>query len=102
MGYTEAVANQSKDEFEQVVYDAETDQFTGPKPAGLPIMAGYQAAGAAPFLRGAPVANPETVATAIRIGNPQSWNHAKAVVRDSQGWFDELTDAEKPCQSSCT
>ncbi len=45
-------------------------------------------------LRGAPVENPETVATAIRIGNPQSWNHAKAVVRDSQGWFDELTDAE--------
>lgn len=43
MGYTEAVANQSKEEFEQVVYDAETDAFTGPKPAGLPIMAGYQA-----------------------------------------------------------
>ncbi|PNC46578.1 pyridoxal-phosphate dependent enzyme, partial [Acinetobacter baumannii] len=33
-------------------------------------------------------------ATAIRIGNPQSWNHAKAVVRDSKGWFDELQDSE--------
>ncbi|ENV47119.1 threonine synthase [Acinetobacter brisouii CIP 110357] len=94
MGYTEAVANQPADQFEAVIYDAETDQFTGPKPEGLPTMVGYQAAGAAPFLRGAPVANPETVATAIRIGNPQSWNHAKAVVRDSKGWFDELQDAE--------
>ena len=83
MGYTEAVANQPADQFEQVIYDAETDQFTGPKPEGLPTKVGYQAAGAAPFLRGAPVENPETVATAIRIGNPQSWNHAKAVVRDS-------------------
>ncbi|MFM6958172.1 MAG: pyridoxal-phosphate dependent enzyme, partial [Acinetobacter sp.] len=94
MGYTEAVANQPADQFEQVIYDAATDQFTGPKPEGLPIMVGYQADGAAPFLRGAPVENPETVATAIRIGNPQSWNHAKAVVRDSKGWFDELADAE--------
>ena len=94
MGYTEAIANQSADQFEQVVYDAATDQFTGPKPDGRPTMVGYQAAGAAPFLRGAPVEQPETVATAIRIGNPQSWNHAKAVVRDSNGWFDELTDAD--------
>lgn len=53
MGYTEAVANQPADQFEQVVYDAATDQFTGPKPEGLPTMVGYQASGAAPFLRGA-------------------------------------------------
>lgn len=57
MGYTEAVANQPADQFEQVVYDAATDQFTGPKPEGLPTMVGYQASGAAPFLRGAPVEN---------------------------------------------
>lgn len=92
MGYTEAVADSAQ--FEQVVYDAQTDAFTGPKPEGRPVMVGYQASGAAPFLRGAPVDNPETVATAIRIGNPQSWNHAKAVVKESEGWFDELTDAE--------
>jgi cysteine synthase len=42
MGYTEAVANQPADQFEQVIYDAETDQFTGPKPEGLPTMVGYQ------------------------------------------------------------
>lgn len=59
-----------------------------------PIMCGYQAAGAAPFLRGAPVANPETVATAIRIGNPQSWAHAETAVRESKGWFDEFSDEE--------
>jgi threonine synthase len=59
-----------------------------------PVMAGYQAAGAAPFLRGAPVAEPETVATAIRIGNPQSWDFAWAAQKASGGWFDECSDAE--------
>jgi len=57
-------------------------------------MVGYQAAGSAPFLRGGPVAEPETVATAIRIGNPQSWHLAWAAVRESGGWFAELTDEE--------
>jgi len=59
-----------------------------------PRMVGYQAAGSAPFLRGGPVQNPETVATAIRIGNPQSWDLAWRVHEESQGWFDELEDAE--------
>ena len=57
-------------------------------------MLGYQAAGAAPFLRGAPVEAPETLATAIRIGNPQSWDLAKAAVAESGGWFDEIEDEE--------
>ncbi len=57
-----------------------------------PIMVGYQASGAAPFLRGAMVDEPETVATAIRIGHPQSWDYAWAASRESGGWFDELTD----------
>jgi threonine synthase len=59
-----------------------------------PIMVGYQAAGAAPFLRGAMVDEPETVATAIRIGHPQSWDYAWAASRESGGWFDELGDDE--------
>ena len=59
-----------------------------------PRMAGYQASGAAPFLRGAMVDNPETVATAIRIGHPQSWDKAWVVQKESNGWFDELSDAE--------
>jgi threonine synthase len=59
-----------------------------------PKMCAYQAAGAAPFLRGHPVENPETVATAIRIGNPQSWDKAWAAQRESEGWFEEFTDEE--------
>lgn len=59
-----------------------------------PKMVGYQAAGSAPFLRGGRVANPETVATAIRIGDPQSWDRAWVVQKESGGWFDECTDAE--------
>ncbi len=60
----------------------------------LPKMLGYQASGAAPFLRGEMVDNPDTVATAIRIGHPQSWDKAWAVQKESSGWFDEFTDAE--------
>jgi threonine synthase len=59
-----------------------------------PKMAGFQAAGAAPFLRGAPVAKPETIATAIRIGHPQSWDLAWAAQKESGGWFDEIADDE--------
>ena len=59
-----------------------------------PKMLGYQASGAAPFLRGGMVDHPETVATAIRIGHPQSWDLAWAASRESGGWFDEFTDAD--------
>jgi threonine synthase len=59
-----------------------------------PKMVGYQAAGAAPFMRGQMVDNPETVATAIRIGHPQSWDKAWKVREESDGWFDECTDEE--------
>ena len=59
-----------------------------------PIMLGYQASGAAPFLRGGAVENPETVATAIRIGNPVSWRQAWKVKEESGGWFAECTDEE--------
>lgn len=57
-----------------------------------PKMLGFQAAGSAPFMRGEMVENPETVATAIRIGHPQSWDKAWALQKESQGWFDELSD----------
>jgi threonine synthase len=58
----------------------------------LPRMVGYQAAGAAPFMRGEMVDDPDTVATAIRIGHPQSWDKAWKVKEESNGWFDECTD----------
>tara|TARA_E500000331_G_scaffold357806_1_gene421070 strand:+ start:18 stop:431 length:414 start_codon:yes stop_codon:yes gene_type:complete len=50
-------------------------------------MVGCQAAGAAPFVLGGPVSDPETVATAIRIGNPQSWELAQQACEGSGGWF---------------
>ena len=59
-----------------------------------PVMLGYQASGAAPIVRGRPVENPETVATAIRIGNPASWDLALNAQRESGGWFAECTDEE--------
>ncbi len=59
-----------------------------------PTMVGYQAAGAAPFILGKMVDNPETVATAIRIGHPQSWEKAWNVQKESSGWFDKCTDEE--------
>ena len=60
----------------------------------LPVMVGYQASGSAPFLRGEMVDNPETIATAIRIGHPQSWDKAWKVKEESKGWFDECSDEE--------
>lgn len=74
--------------------NGECPYLANPLTESRPTMVGYQAAGAAPFLRNEPVENPETLATAIRIGNPQSWNLAKAAVEESDGWFDEVTDDE--------
>jgi threonine synthase len=59
-----------------------------------PVMCGYQAAGATPFTLGEMVDNPETVATAIRIGHPQSWDQAWAAQKESGGWFDCFTDEQ--------
>ena len=60
----------------------------------LPIMCGYQAAGAAPFIKGSPVKAPQTLATAIRIGSPQSWDSAVAAQKESGGHFLACTDEE--------
>ena len=59
-----------------------------------PRMLGVQAAGAAPLVHGAPVRDPETIATAIRIGSPASWDGAVAARRDSGGAFRAATDPE--------
>jgi threonine synthase len=60
----------------------------------LPRMLGTQAAGAAPLVLGEPVANPETIATAIRIGSPASWNSAVEAQEQSGGRFLAATDDE--------
>jgi threonine synthase len=64
------------------------------KIASLPRMIGFQAAGAAPIVDGAPVAEPRTLATAIRIGNPASWKTAEAARDESCGLIDKVTDDE--------
>jgi threonine synthase len=60
----------------------------------LPKMIGFQAAGSAPIFHGKVVEHPETVATAIRIGNPASWESASAAMHDSGGAVDVVSDAE--------
>src|SRR5487761_2144953 len=60
----------------------------------LPKMWGFQAAGAAPIVLGHPVTNPETIATAIRIGNPASWVPALEVIHESLGDIRAVTDDE--------
>jgi threonine synthase len=57
-----------------------------------PRMWGFQASGAAPIVDGAPVARPQTIATAIRIGNPASWKQAEAARDESGGLIDKVTD----------
>jgi threonine synthase len=60
----------------------------------LPVMRGYQAAGAAPIVLGHPVEKPQTIATAIRIGNPASWDQAVEAAKDSGGSIRSVTDRE--------
>ena len=57
-------------------------------------MLGFQAEGAAPLVDGAPVEHPETVASAIRIGNPARWEEAMAAMTESQGAIRAVSDAE--------
>jgi threonine synthase len=62
--------------------------------SSTPRMFGFQAAGAAPIVNGAPVANPTTIATAIRIGNPASWTLAEEARDESHGLIDAVTDKQ--------
>ncbi len=64
------------------------------KSSRLPKMMGFQAAGSAPLILGQKVANPQTLATAIRIGNPANWQKAIAVRDASGGEFNPVTDEE--------
>ncbi len=95
MGYCEATDGRSRPE----------DMLTGAcrfcsgqcpyghgRPGKRPKMLGYQAAGSAPFVSGGFVRDPETLATAIRIGRPMSWEQAHVVERESGGWFAAHSD----------
>jgi len=60
----------------------------------LPKMMGWQAEGAAPIVKGYPIKNPQTIATAIKIGNPYSWQSALQAARESGGLIDAVSDDE--------
>jgi threonine synthase len=64
------------------------------KITALPRMLGFEASGSAAIVRGTPIAYPETIATAIRIGNPASWKQAVAARDESEGIIGEVTDTE--------
>jgi threonine synthase len=63
------------------------------KITGLPKMLGFQASGAAPIVKGHPIKNPKTLATAIRIGNPASWQQAEIARDESGGLIDMVSDS---------
>ena len=79
-------------------YSAEYTNVAGdvlaPVSTKTPIMWGFQAAGAAPIVLGHPVTEPDTIATAIRIGNPASWAQAEEARDESGGIIDSVTDEE--------
>ena len=64
------------------------------KITSLPKMVGFEAEGAMAIVKGEPIADPETVATAIRIGNPASWKTAVAAAEESKGQINYVTDDE--------
>lgn len=64
------------------------------KAAKLPKMIGFEAEGAAAIVRGEPIPEPETIATAIRIGNPATWKGAEAAAKDSGGQINFVTDEQ--------
>lgn len=91
IGYSEAAGKMTK---ACALCAGDCAYLAAPFADSRPVMLGYQAAGAAPFLRGAFVDHPDTVATAIRIGHPVSWEQAWTASKESGGWFAEVTDAE--------
>lgn len=70
------------------------EYYDAGKSTRKPKMYGFQAEGAAPIVRGYPIEKPETVATAIRIGNPASWKKAEAARDESGGIIDMISDEE--------
>lgn len=95
IGYSECACNKNENVTKACAYCDGNCRFnTSPVVSTRPKMVGYQASGSAPFMRGKMVDKPETVATAIRIGHPQSWDYAWIVNKESGGWFDECSDEE--------
>lgn len=94
-GYSELFTSNADNVTQACSYCKGKCEFiTKPKISKRPKMLGYQAAGSAPFIAGKMIDQPETVATAIRIGHPQSWDYAQASKEESNGWFNSFSDEE--------
>jgi threonine synthase len=78
----------------QELSDLRADDPEVADPGSKPVLYGFQAEGAAPLVSGAPVANPETVASAIRIGNPARWEEAMAAFTASRGRVAAVSDEQ--------
>ncbi len=70
------------------------EYYQAGKSTKLPRMIGWQAEGAAPIVKGFPIKNPQTIATAIKIGNPYSWQPALKAAQESNGFIDAVSDEE--------
>ncbi|GLI06588.1 threonine synthase [Paenibacillus tyrfis] len=70
------------------------EYYENGKSKSLPKMIGFEAEGAAAIVRGEPIPDPETIATAIRIGNPATWKGAEAAAKDSGGQINFVTDEQ--------
>jgi len=74
--------------------ERQLDKLEVTDPGPLPILYGFQAEGAAPLVHGTPIEKPETVASAIRIGNPARWEEAMAAFTESRGRVAAVSDAQ--------
>jgi len=93
-GFCEYAAKQPVQEYRRA---GESEPFAykfAPVVDSVPVICGYQAELANPFVQREMIVEPETIATAIRIGRPQSWEFAWAAHDESGGWFDSLSDHE--------
>jgi len=70
------------------------EYYSNQKISKLPRMIGWQAEGSAPIVKGFPIKNPQTIATAIKIGNPYSWQPALQSAKESNGFIDAVSDEE--------
>ncbi len=75
-------------------WDGYREYYSQGRSRTLPVMLGFQATGAAPIFHNRLVEQPETIASAIRIGNPASWKLARAAIEESRGTIDVVTDEE--------
>ncbi|MDY6942406.1 MAG: threonine synthase [Pseudomonadota bacterium] len=95
IGYTELMTSPGHKTTEACAFCGGGCQLTHvPMVQHRPRMVGYQASGASPFVQGHMIDAPETVATAIRIGHPQSWTQANLAQTESGGWFRDFSDDE--------